>query len=306
MSLPRPSSSLVVTAPLASIVGRTQTAGTAFNYGVLMAKRIDTGSFHSAYVFPGGVEDKEDGLVGSYDPRKVCAIRETFEETGLLLCEPASLDTNALRSPGSKGSIPFHELCAKHGLKPLDVKQIGRWITPRAQKKRFDTRFYMLNVGDGDAFLTGQLKHSAVQPSELVCLDWFTPDEVLQANARSEMPLFPPQFCVLKELSRYTRWQDLAANAASFHLSNADAPIEPILGKRSDGTMVALLPGDRAYRLPKDAGEQPQKPADADLFVGAGSASSASLHRIEMALSKSGGGFMAANLMRTIDAHPKL
>ncbi|KAI8323879.1 hypothetical protein GQ54DRAFT_257419 [Martensiomyces pterosporus] len=311
MSLPRASSSLIVTAPLASAVaGRAHPAtGSAYNYRVLMAKRISTGSFESAYVFPGGVEEKEDSSTCALfqgapglDQHKVCAVRETFEETGLLACDPAAatLDIAAARSAG----LSFHELCAKHSFRPLDVKQIGRWITPRAQKKRFDTRFYMLNIGERDEFLVSQLGSSAVQQSELVCLDWFTPGEVLEANARSEFPLFPPQFCVLKELSRYSCWQDLAAaSAKSFHLSTPEVPIEPVVKRRSDGAVVGLYPGDRAYPLVNGTAGRLESPSDADLFCS--SDSDPGLHRIEMWPAKSGG-FLAGRLLRTISALPNL
>ncbi|KAJ1942663.1 hypothetical protein EC988_006428, partial [Linderina pennispora] len=143
MSLARPSSSLIITAPW-------RAAASPYNYRILMAKRVSNGSFENAYVFPGGVEEPSDSQ-WQMSSHKVCALRETFEETGILLASPTST-----ASPGQD----FFSQCSTRT--PLDIRQIGRWVTPREQKKRFDTRFFLLSVRDADTEILGQIKRASV------------------------------------------------------------------------------------------------------------------------------------------------
>ncbi|KAJ1730467.1 hypothetical protein LPJ61_002997 [Coemansia biformis] len=272
-----PSASLVVTAPLEALAVR---AASACNYAVLMVRRVGGGSFASGYVFPGGVEEPGDRRAASAaGVHAHCAVRETFEETGLLL-------TTAPAGGAVPRGGPFDELCARHAIAPLRPLPLARWVTPRAQKKRFDTRFLMLNIGDRDRFLLRQLGSERVQPAELVRLDWVPPDVALSANARGEMPLFPPQAYILHALSRCRRWQDLPAAVPS--AAQADQPVEPLLCRRSDGLAVALLPGDRAHGT--------CVPDDASLFCSDRSAPG--LHRLEL-VPADAGGFHAATLLAT-------
>ncbi|KAJ1818834.1 hypothetical protein LPJ56_001721 [Coemansia sp. RSA 2599] len=304
MSLPRISASLIVTAPLLASAARRAAAAdpAAFNYRVLMVKRVGTGSFQDALVFPGGVQEPQDA------DSRTCAIRETFEETGLLLAKPPTAAPTVALDIGAQS---FADLCAKHGLELPVCAQIGRWITPRAQKKRFDTRFFMLNVADDDRLLLAQLASARPQISELVSLGWFQPDEILEMNRRSELALFPPQFYILHELSRSTRWQDLASRGSSIRAGDADA-VEPVLCKRSDGAVVGLLPGDAMYRCGETADAAHSAAVhvrDADLFCtpeDAAKQSSASLlrlHRLVMTRASSGG-FYNIRLFKTATASP--
>ncbi|KAJ2770588.1 hypothetical protein IWQ57_002593 [Coemansia nantahalensis] len=274
-----PSASLVVAAPREALAG-------ACNYAVLMARRVGGGTFAGAYVFPGGVVDAEDGPPADAPAR--CAVRETYEETGLLLTTPPAPGA----VPPREG--PFGALCARHGIAPLRPRPLARWITPRAQKRRFDTRFLLLAIRDDDRFLLGQLGSARAQPAELTQLRWLAPDEALGANARGELPLLPPQAYILHQLSRCRRWQDLPA--ALPPLADAERPVEPLLCRRSDGAAVALLPGDRAYGT--------ADPDDASLFCADRAAPR--LHRLELAPA-AGGGFHAATLLRTAPcARPQL
>ncbi|KAJ2357035.1 hypothetical protein IWW50_002853 [Coemansia erecta] len=291
----RTAASLIVTAPLAALKGRTAalagaSAGmygeTLCNYGVLMVKRLSNGgSFDGALVFPGGVHEPED--LGFADSHGACAVRETFEETGLLLTTGGAAHA---------GALSFGEICSGHGIAPLSVQPLARWTTPRAQKKRFDTRFVMLNVGDGDGWLLDQLGRERVQASELSSLDWIAPDQAMRAN-RTELPLFPPQAYILHELSTVRRWQDLAQSMAA-RFVGAEGSMEPLLCRRSDSKVVALFPGDYAYPDMRVNEHSPQlRVSDGDLFCREPHAPG--LHRMEMD-SAAKGGFLAANLIRTV------
>ncbi|KAJ2875182.1 hypothetical protein GGH93_001808 [Coemansia aciculifera] len=294
--VPRVSASMVVTAPIAGA-----TEATAYNYRVLMVRRAEGGSFESALVFPGGVEeadDYRDAARWQMDAHKVCAIRETFEETGLLLTSPSALSTQREIQSQAEILLSFSALCTQHDIRPLDSRPIGRWITPRAKQSRFDTRFFMLNIGDTDKFLLDQLESGRIQLTELVAMDWLRPDEVLQANAQSQTALFPPQFYILTQLARFKRWQDLARYSPGM---SPLSPIEPLLCPRSDGKVVALLPGDRAYPGTAMAVDREQPTSsglaisDADLF-GEDRVEESGMHRIVMKPAKKAGGFYAASL----------
>ncbi|MEL6724532.1 MAG: NUDIX hydrolase [Pseudomonadota bacterium] len=123
---------------------------------VLMGKRSGRHDFMpDKYVFPGGRVDPQDGRAVCYtdlDPVQaqrlrfqsrrapksfaLTAIRETFEETGLLIGRQAEMPA---RAPA--GWQPLYDLdiapCLQH------LKFIGRAITPPYRPKRFDARFFM-------------------------------------------------------------------------------------------------------------------------------------------------------------------
>ncbi len=123
---------------------------------VLVGKRSSKHDFMpDKYVFPGGRVDPDDGRAIAHReltrlnearlrvgtrrrPRAfaLTAIRETFEETGLIIGQSGDMPTSA-----PKGWQPLYEL----GVAP-DLEQftfIGRAITPPYRPKRFDARFFM-------------------------------------------------------------------------------------------------------------------------------------------------------------------
>lgn len=123
---------------------------------VLMGKRSGRHDFMpDKYVFPGGRVDPQDGRVASYSelnakeearlrfqtkriPRAfaMTAIRETFEETGLLIGKSAEMPAKA--PPG------WERLYALDIAPNLEhLRFIGRAITPPYRPKRFDARFFM-------------------------------------------------------------------------------------------------------------------------------------------------------------------
>lgn len=123
---------------------------------VLMGKRSGRHDFMpDKYVFPGGRVDPQDGRVVAYSelapqqearlrhnarrlPRAfaLTAIRETFEETGLLLGRPAEMPRKA-----PDGWQPLYDMDIAPDLAPLHF--IGRAVTPPYRPKRFDARFFM-------------------------------------------------------------------------------------------------------------------------------------------------------------------
>ncbi|KAJ2892133.1 hypothetical protein IWW38_003334 [Coemansia aciculifera] len=305
-AIPRLSASMVVTAPIAGAAAAATASTSLYNYRVLMVRRLAAGgSFDNALVFPGGIEEASDSQDAKQwqqqhtNSHKVCAIRETFEETGLLLTTPPATATQGIVRRQAEA---FGALCTQLRVRPLDVRFMGRWITPRAMAQRFDTRFFMYNISDSDEFLQSQLDSGRLQESEVASMDWVSPDAVLRANAQSGVVLFPPQFLILSEIARYKRWQDLLSRYRdnSSEAESAAAAIEPVLCRRSDGHVVALLPGDHAYPAMDNHCLHAPAIRDADLFDDhhATVDPAGIMRRIVMKpASNPGGGFYAARLI---------
>jgi len=146
---------------------------------VLMGQRSSRHVFMAnKYVFPGGRVDRADGLVPrpvDLDPHvaeqlergasahraravAMAAVRETFEEVGLILGKPHD-ERIATRSPGWK---PFFDTGKVPALDKLDY--IARAITPPGRPRRFDSRFFMVDAEHLEGRLDGN--------GELVDLHW--------------------------------------------------------------------------------------------------------------------------------------
>jgi len=165
----------------------------------------------SKWVFPGGRIDRSDFLAASatppnadtaaalhreMSPRRaralmMTAVRETFEETGLILGQAA---------PPVSVAGPWREFRAASALPDLAaLRYVGRAITPPGRSRRFDARFFMAEAG---ALLTpeptagsGELDEIAwlplnnAQALDLPAITRFILDEVAQRLIESDRPL---------------------------------------------------------------------------------------------------------------------
>lgn len=141
---------------------------------VLMGRRHAKMKFiPDAFVFPGGKLDPEDLIAQPATPLgealpfgspakaralAMAAVRETFEETGLVLAKPGNVG-----SASGKGWADFHALNIAPDLAAL--APLARAITPRQSPIRFHARFFTTSA----THLTGTLKGSG----ELEELDWY-------------------------------------------------------------------------------------------------------------------------------------
>jgi 8-oxo-dGTP pyrophosphatase MutT (NUDIX family) len=103
-----------------------------------------------AYVFPGGVVHPEDSMWG--DEIKAAAVRELFEEVGILLARGGrrfarERDCDRIRELVA-GGISFSEALRSSGLEPaLDrLILLTRWVTPSLLRRRYDARFYLARL----------------------------------------------------------------------------------------------------------------------------------------------------------------
>ena len=128
-----------------------------------------------AWVFPGGSVHADDETHA--DPHRAAAIRELFEEAGVLFAkrdgrfategEAASVRDRVAQGRG------YGPALAALGLVPAydELVYFARWITPVVVRKRFDTRFYLAPLPEG------QTVHP--QPGEVVDWRWASPAAVL-------------------------------------------------------------------------------------------------------------------------------
>jgi 8-oxo-dGTP pyrophosphatase MutT (NUDIX family) len=142
---------------------------------VLMVRRHDASSFAAgAVVFPGGVVNEEDGdarlcarwhgldrLPPTLAPACVAAIRETFEECGVLLARraggaPIVGAVHAALVARHQTAVAAHAaawldmiVAEDLELACADLVPFAHWITPEARPKRFDTHFFLARAPYG-------------------------------------------------------------------------------------------------------------------------------------------------------------
>jgi 8-oxo-dGTP pyrophosphatase MutT (NUDIX family) len=239
---------------------------------VLMVRRHAMSDFAAdMYVFPGGgleegdCEERITALcegIGPEDamsiitdaPSPTCAlglfvagIRETFEETGILLAREASGEFvscrgeraarfAALREAARDGRLSFEEMIAGEDLKLAtgSLTYFAHWITPELSPIRFDTRFFLAPAPPCQDAL-----HDNLETTGHV---WITPRQALQRNESGAFPMLPPTMINLMAIADFPTVED------ALHTS-AGEEIAAILPKLSfeDGKLRLLLPDDPEY-----------------------------------------------------------
>lgn len=235
-------------------------------FEVYMLRRKPSMAFApGAYVFPGGSVDQRDADeevawagpdVGHWGrifdvPAElaralVCAaVRETFEESGVLLAGPSSgtvvADTTAEdwesdRQALLDRSISLAEMLARRGLilRSDLLRPWSRWITPAVEPRRFDTRFFAA------ALPAGQRTRDV--GGEASAVEWISPADALAAGRGGRIQLWLPTAMTLAELAEH---QDVAGVLA------AEREVRPLLPEVivSEGATWLKVPGDREYPL---------------------------------------------------------
>lgn len=204
-----------------------------------------------AVVFPGGKLDAADrqlrSLSSGLHPRAcvfaespehamalaVCACREAFEE-GAILPVTSRLGARAVEALRQRqsGGAPFASLLEEHRLilATGELVPFARWITPEAEKRRFDARFFVTALPEG--------QRGAHDDHETTSSVWATPARMIEAFAAGDLLLAPPTLRALEIL------REAADLSQAFAIAGAQglAPICPRFVASEPPMLV--LPGD--------------------------------------------------------------
>lgn len=157
--------------------------------------------------FPGGQRDDDDynvRVINCDDAEaaamRVCAVRELFEEAGVLIARGSERLTSArlaqLRREFEEEEISFSELLAREQLL-VDaqlLQEAPRWVTPPPSPKRFNTFFFCAWLPDG--------QETHVIPGELANGEWNRPAEAVSKWRRGEILIAPPVLHPIQEMAR--------------------------------------------------------------------------------------------------------
>lgn len=195
---------------------------------VLMVERTGSASYAAGkFVFPGGTVDAADAtLAGPQAALRVAAIRETYEECGLLLAEPVPLRVTPVQDFTALVQTAGCTL-ATHHLVPF-----AHWITPPHLPKRFDTHFF-LAPAPADQTATADLR-------EVVSAAWLRPEAVVAAAEAADLNLMFATYMNLRWLARH------GTVAAALAAARA-RPIVTVIPEPADS------PEGRVFRIPEAA-----------------------------------------------------
>ncbi|MFF2352486.1 NUDIX hydrolase [Kitasatospora sp. NPDC058115] len=230
--------------PSATVVLLRDTAAGDAPEAYLLRRRTSMAFAAGMYAYPGGGVDRRDaeaeiGWAGpgprawaerlGVDPATaqavVCAaVRETFEEAGVLLAGP---DAGSVAEPrdwsAERAALEAHELSfagflRDHGLLLRSDLLAGwaRWITPAFEERRYDTWFFVAALPPG--------QDAAREVGEADRVAWLTPAEAVRGHQEGRFGMLPPTVTVLRELLP-------VRSAAEALEAAAGRSLEPVLGR---------------------------------------------------------------------------
>lgn len=246
----------------------------AANFEVFMLQRTLSAAFaRGMYVFPGGRVDEGDS---EYELEALCdglsdeqasellqvpvgglaywvaAIRECFEEAGVLLARHASsqeflrFDNSdvvakfaAARQQIYEGALTLTQLCARENLHLItdSIHYVSHWITPVGESRRFDTRFFVAQAP--------QAQEPLHDDGETIASLWVTPQDALTRCERGELAMIPPTIKNLEFLAAHQTTTDVLVAASQI---GVPVTILPRLRTDADGKVIGVvLPNEVGY-----------------------------------------------------------
>jgi len=221
----------------------------------MLCRHQRSGFMGGAHVFPGGKVDPADqtpswskrvdepagelaARLGETDAEAglgllVAAVRETFEEAGVLLASSIR-DANlagarARLLEGESFSTLANEL--DFTISASALTPYARWVTPKMESRRFDTRFYIAAVPPNQS--------ASHDGSETTSAKWLRPADAIDEMVAGRIKLAPPTVRTLQWLARFDR----VANAIDDAVSRKPPLVRPVLVSSNEGWFIAL-PGD--------------------------------------------------------------
>lgn len=226
---------------------------------VLRHRQVDFAS--GALVFPGGKLAR-----GDWDVRARCrgvealddqtlalsvgAIREAFEESGVLLARPigseqmlSAAETSRLgdvyRKALDRGEIGIGEMLEREQLELAcdALTPFAHWVTPAMLPKRFDTYFFLAHAPSDQV--------AGHDDREVVDSEWVRPAEVIERVTAGQVTMVPATQINLEKLGR----SNTAADAIAAALASPPVRVEPQLAGRSGKTVTLSIPAEADYGL---------------------------------------------------------
>ncbi|MBI4766094.1 MAG: hypothetical protein HY787_16100 [Deltaproteobacteria bacterium] len=236
----------------------------------LLKRSSGSGFFPGSYVFPGGALNPDEGEVDFWQqhldlrPKDllgvfgsgldraaliafgVAAIRETFEEAGVFLARKKKESPDSFRGIGERpptgkldeGWLRRKVLDEGWMLSFSNLFPWSHWITPAVMPKRFDTRFFIALMPEGQECLPDD--------RETVHGLWVSPEKGLQENSQGRIPLSPPTLITLHELLKFGTLPSLRQEIHSRSWGDPRQPIQIIF----DQGVVIVQPWDPYYGNP--------------------------------------------------------
>jgi 8-oxo-dGTP pyrophosphatase MutT (NUDIX family) len=230
-----------------------------------LLRRVASMAFAAGmHVFPGGRVDPADTAahahwfgtspedwtrVLSADPPLghglVCAaVRETFEESGVLLAGSGPHDVVDVSSPEWEAERiallerreSLSSLLERRGLglRADLLRPWAHWITPELEPRRYDTRFFVAALPSG--------QRARDVGGEADATMWITPAEAVDRFDRGALPMLPPTIATLRELAGFATAAEVLAAAGARDI----APVLPRVVVHGEEVEL-LLPHEKGY-----------------------------------------------------------
>ena len=204
---------------------------------VYMVKRPGTGDFPDLYVFPGGKVDEDDwqpdlcpdladsdasvrlGLDAGAIRYWVAVARECFEEVGVLLARDANgihvPDVNQrvlqaqLRGKLLSSEMSWAEVLQAQNLSIASERLVyfSHWLTPPSVPRRFDTRFFLAALPEGQVALA--------DTEETISGQWVSPSTALQLHKDGQWQMIGPTLSSLETLAQYATAEEALAEVTA-------------------------------------------------------------------------------------------
>ncbi|XP_015233707.1 PREDICTED: nucleoside diphosphate-linked moiety X motif 19 [Cyprinodon variegatus] len=204
---------------------------------------------------------------------RICAVRETFEESGVLLVVPKTeekrliesfqdtfcsqhhraheLDGDELskwRALVNRNPSNFIRMCQELEVLPniWALHEWANWLTPsnRYGKRRFDTAFFMCCLQE--------IPRTLEDEREIERFQWSSPSEILRSYQARQLWIAPPQFYELSRICRFPLLKELHSFAYQRATEGCDQWMPVVV--LQDQQHISLLPGDKLY--PVDSSKQ--------------------------------------------------